>query len=330
VSSATSSRQAVWGWSDEHPPAAARLRPAHPEYAWQANQQGLGQFRPKSLSRELGTEVALALVDENLGTPSERAAAIGKRATLAQERSENREAQLEARFAALNPEFGVLPSRTDPHQHRFAHGRERALALGSRVHLAEARENTGSPGAGRLADPRACPAGYTAGATGAAPGRPGEGRGGTLTMPTCAAAPQPADGRRVPVDQRRLPAAPLREAITTYASRRQSLDELLGEGLERILRDAARTGMVTVAAGERCCDQLGWHPRMVWGDTYDRTIADDTPHTAAAPPGTTTAWRQGCRCLDCHDANRAATRRAKTARGGGHQRDPPNRHPATT
>jgi hypothetical protein len=40
--------------------------------------------------------------------------------------------------------FGVLPSRTDPQQHRFAQGRERALALGTRVHLAEARENTGS------------------------------------------------------------------------------------------------------------------------------------------------------------------------------------------
>jgi hypothetical protein len=102
----------------------------------------------------VGTTVAWALVDDNHDTPTERAAQIGKQATLARQRGqarqarearearEVREAQLEARFAALNPEFGVLPSRTDPDQHRFAHGRERALALGARVHLAEARENT--------------------------------------------------------------------------------------------------------------------------------------------------------------------------------------------
>jgi hypothetical protein len=117
----------------------------NPEYDRQADQQGLGQFRPKPLVRELGTQAALGLVDENHGTPSQRAAEIGKRATLAQQQGEVREAQLEARFAALNPEFGVLPSRTDPQQHRFAQRRERALALGSRVHLAEARENTASP-----------------------------------------------------------------------------------------------------------------------------------------------------------------------------------------
>jgi hypothetical protein len=120
----------------------------NPEYTWLAHQQGVGEFRPPALSREVGTTVAWALVDENHGTPAERAAAIGKRATLAQQRGqarEAREAQLEARFAELNPEFGVLPSRTDPQQHRFAHRRERALALGTRVHLAEARENTGTP-----------------------------------------------------------------------------------------------------------------------------------------------------------------------------------------
>jgi hypothetical protein len=116
----------------------------NPEYARQAAQQGVGAFRPPALSRELGTTVAWALVGENLGTPGERAAEITRRATLAQQRGEAREAELEAGFARLNPEFSVLPSRTDPDQHRFAQGRERALALGSRVHLAEARENTPS------------------------------------------------------------------------------------------------------------------------------------------------------------------------------------------
>jgi hypothetical protein len=147
-------------------------------------------------------------------------------------------------------------------------------------------------------------------------------------MPPTTPAPQPAGGRRVPVDQRRLPAAPLREAIDAHAKRRRRpVEELLGDTLERVLRDAARSGTVTVASGERCCDQLGWHPRMIWGDTYDQTIADNTPHTTTAPPGTSTAWRQGCRCLDCREANRAAIHRTKTRRGDGRPRDPPTTTP---
>src|SRR6266511_5122251 len=131
-----------------------------------------------------------------------------------------------------------------------------------------------------------------------------------------------AAGRRVPVDRRRLPAGPLLAAVDAYAERRRRpVEELLGDTLQRVLRDAARSGTVTVGSGERCCDVLGWHPRMVWGEVYDQAIADDTPHTATAPPGTATAWRQGCRCLDCRDAN--SRRRATAGRGGGHQRDPP-------
>ena len=129
-------------------------------------------------------------------------------------------------------------------------------------------------------------------------------------------------GRRVPVDRRRLPATPLLKAIDTYVERRQRpVEELLGDTLLRVLRDAARSGTVTVGSGERCCDALGWHPRMVWGEVYDQAIADDTPHTVAAPAGTATAWRQGCRFLDCRDAN--TRRRATVRRGRGHQRDPP-------
>jgi hypothetical protein len=128
-------------------------------------------------------------------------------------------------------------------------------------------------------------------------------------------------GRRVPVDRRRLPAGPLLEAITAHAERRRRrVEELLDDPLQRVLRDAARTGTVTVAAGERCCDALGWHPRMLWGEVYDQAIADHTPHTVSAPPGSATAWRQGCRCLDCRDAN---TCRAAARRGRSHQRDPP-------
>jgi hypothetical protein len=134
---------------------------------------------------------------------------------------------------------------------------------------------------------------------------------------------QTRTGRRVPIDQRRLPAAPLLEAVHSAARRRQEpLEELLGavEGSRNpwllvALRQAETSGAVTVLTGEHVCDLLGWHPRMVWGDTYDTTIADTTPHTAAAPPGTTSAWRQGCRCLDCRDANRAAIARSTTRRG---------------
>jgi hypothetical protein len=91
-----------------------------------------------------GQRVLFALVDENHGHPAEAREQIVGRAEVARQVGEAREARLEERFAWLNPEFGVLPSRTDPAQHRFAQRRERALALGSRVHLAEARENTGS------------------------------------------------------------------------------------------------------------------------------------------------------------------------------------------
>ncbi len=141
--------------------------------------------------------------------------------------------------------------------------------------------------------------------------------------------PDSGSGRQVPVERRRLPAAPLLAAIAGLAERRQlPLEELLSGASEdgrawalRAVRDARASGEVTVQAAERLCDQvLGWHPRMVWGDRYDRTITDTTPHTATAPAGTLTGWRQGCRCLDCREANRAAitTRRTRGhARPGG-------------
>src|SRR6266545_1314098 len=91
--------------------------------------------------------------------------------------------------------------------------------------------------------------------------------------------------RRVPVDRRRLPAAPLLELVHSAARRRQQpLEELLGtvDGrpnpwLLAALRQAEISGAVTVLTGEHVCDVLGWHPRMVWGDTYDATIHATTP-----------------------------------------------------
>jgi hypothetical protein len=138
--------------------------------------------------------------------------------------------------------------------------------------------------------------------------------------------PHSGSGRQIPVQHRRLPAPPLLAAIAHLADRRHlPLEELLSHSdqggspwASRAVRDARAAGEVTVQAAERLCDLvLGWHPRMVWGDTYDRTITDTTPHTAAAPPGTLTGWRQGCRCLDCREANRTAVARRTRGQPGG-------------
>jgi hypothetical protein len=128
-------------------------------------------------------------------------------------------------------------------------------------------------------------------------------------------------GHQQPVDWRRLPAAPLVEAVRGHARRRQQpLDALMRPRLLQALQQAARVGEVTVLTGERVCDEvLGWHPRMVWGEQYDQVVYDLTPHRGAAPAGTTTAYRGGCRCLDCREANaaRARTGRRAPAREGG-------------
>jgi hypothetical protein len=127
--------------------------------------------------------------------------------------------------------------------------------------------------------------------------------------------------RRQPIDRRPLPAAPLVEAVRGYARRRQQpLEALMRPWLLQAVEQAERVGEVTVLTGERVCDEvLGWHPRMVWGELYDQAITDPTPHRGPAPPGTT-AYRQGCRCGDCREANAAAvarTSRRRPERGGG-------------
>jgi hypothetical protein len=128
-------------------------------------------------------------------------------------------------------------------------------------------------------------------------------------------------GNHQPIDRRRLPATPLVEAVRGYAHRRQQpLDALMRPRLLQALQQAARAGEVTVLTGERVCDEvLGWHPRMVWGEQYDQVVCDRTPHRGAAPAGTTTAYRGGCRCLDCREANAASARtgRRAPAREGG-------------
>ncbi len=127
---------------------------------------------------------------------------------------------------------------------------------------------------------------------------------------------------RQPIDRRPLPAAPLVEAVRGYARRRQQpLEALMRPWLLQAVEQAERAGEVTVLTGERVCDEvLGWHPRMVWGELYDQAITDPTPHRGQAPAGTTTAYRRGCRCEDCREANAAAIARTThrpPERGGG-------------
>jgi hypothetical protein len=127
---------------------------------------------------------------------------------------------------------------------------------------------------------------------------------------------------RQPVDRRVLPAAPLVDAARRYARRRQQpLHALMDLSLRRALEQAERHGQLTVLTGERICDEvLGWHPRMVWGELYDQVVCERTPHHGAAPAGTTTAYRAGCRCLDCREANAATVartpRRVQVREGG--------------
>jgi hypothetical protein len=121
---------------------------------------------------------------------------------------------------------------------------------------------------------------------------------------------------RQPIDRRPLPAAPLVDAVRGYARRRQQpLDTLMRPWLLQALERAERCGEVTVLTGERVCDEvLGWHPRMVWGQLYDQTIIDPTLHRGPAPTGTLAAYRGGCRCLDCREANIAAIARSTARR----------------
>ena len=107
----------------------------------------------------------------------------------------------------------------------------------------------------------------------------------------------------LPIDRRLLPAAPLVEVVSGYAQRRQQpLDVLMRPWLLQALKRGERHGELTVLTAERICDEvLGWHPRMVWGDLYYATVRDLTPHQGPAPVGPT-AYRRGCRCLDCREA----------------------------
>jgi hypothetical protein len=80
--------------------------------------------------------------------------------------------------------------------------------------------------------------------------------------------PAPARG----ADTNRLPSAPLLAAVRHYADpRRLPLRDLLGPELFAAYGNAHQAGTVSLIMLERFCDEvLGWHPRMLYGDAYDR------------------------------------------------------------
>jgi hypothetical protein len=72
-------------------------------------------------------------------------------------------------------------------------------------------------------------------------------------------------------DRQHLPAAPLLEVVSSYASRRQlGLLALFGEAGRRSLERGRQSGELTLIAIEDFCDRLGLHPRELYGDAYDR------------------------------------------------------------
>jgi hypothetical protein len=81
------------------------------------------------------------------------------------------------------------------------------------------------------------------------------------------------------IGRTRLPATPLLAAIRHRARlRRQSLRELLGPELFGVYGNAHTSGTISLLTLERFCDEiLGWHPRMLYDDAYDKA-------TVAAPP----------------------------------------------
>ena len=80
----------------------------------------------------------------------------------------------------------------------------------------------------------------------------------------------PHHPRRHP-NRQHLPAAPLLEVVSSYASRRQlGLLTLFGEAGRRSLERGRQCGELTLVVVEDFCDQLSLHPRELYGDAYDR------------------------------------------------------------
>ncbi len=77
--------------------------------------------------------------------------------------------------------------------------------------------------------------------------------------------------RRCHPNAQHLPSAPLVQAVSSYATKRQlSLERLFDQAARRAFYRARQAGEVTLVTVEDFCDQLGLHPRQLYGDAYDR------------------------------------------------------------
>jgi len=77
--------------------------------------------------------------------------------------------------------------------------------------------------------------------------------------------------RRCHPNAQHLPAAPLVQAVGSYATRRQlSLERLFDQATRRAFYRARQAGEATLVTVEDFCDRLGLHPRQLYGDAYDR------------------------------------------------------------
>ena len=94
---------------------------------------------------------------------------------------------------------------------------------------------------------------------------------------------------RCHLDLQHLPAAPLLDVVSSYAAKRQlGLIALFGDAGCRSLERGRQSGELTLAAIEDFCDQLGLHPRELYGDAYDRaafTYLARRPEPARVPLG---------------------------------------------
>jgi hypothetical protein len=86
------------------------------------------------------------------------------------------------------------------------------------------------------------------------------------------------------VTARRLPAAPLVEAVKRHPmigwprrGWRARLRQAAGKRGASAYHRAAREGSVTLRSVEVLCDGLGWHPRELYGDAYDRAALAGRP-----------------------------------------------------
>jgi hypothetical protein len=87
------------------------------------------------------------LLENDQSTDAARRRVISRRAELAQQRGRDQARQhaAEAAFDRLNPDFGVPADQLDPAGQRATQEREAGLALGTRVAVADSRENDPHP-----------------------------------------------------------------------------------------------------------------------------------------------------------------------------------------